>query len=498
MMESFRDPIILSSIALYMVLCVAVGVWAMRRTTNTRDFFMAGRHLGIMVAGIAMFSSTMSGFGFVGGPGLVYALGASSLWILITVPISFGISDFTVGKRLRLFAGVLDTISLPDIIAARYNSEATRGLSALAILLGVLGYLATQMLAMATVLQSILVSSNFWPDVSFVACVIISSSVLVFYCVTGGMLASVYTDLIQGSIMTVAGVLVFIAAFAAVDGGAAEISSIIMADDPESMGPWGTLGMFACLSWLFMFTLGTAGQPHIVTKAMMIKDIRTYRFMPLVAVTGYTLTALLWISIGLAMRALVLSGQHPELASPDAAAPEFLQHYAHPILAGVVFAGLFAAIMSTSDAFLNIGAAALTHDIPKALKRPVASELHAARIGTIAIAVATAAFALYSHYENARLIALLGVFGWGTFAAALVPTVAVGLNWKRGTAKAACTAIVASLILNFTIEVFDIPLPGGIHGGSVALLASLILYFGISYASPPPQLDPKVSAIMDI
>ncbi len=497
-MESIRDPIILSSIALYMLLCIAVGVWAMRRTTTTRDFFMAGRHLGIIIAGIAMFSSTMSGFGFVGGPGLVYALGTSSFWILMTIPFGYAMSDFTVGKRLRLFAGVLDTVSLPDIIAARYNSEATRGLSAVAILLGVLGYLATQMLAMATVLQSILVNSNFWPDASFIACVIISSSVLVFYCVTGGMIASVYTDLIQGSIMAVAGVLVFIAAFSAVDGGAAGISSIISGDDPESMGPWGTIGIFACLSWFFMFTVGQAGQPHIVTKAMMIKDIRSYRFMPLVTVTGFTITALLWVSIGLAMRALVLSGQHPELASADAAAPEFLQHYAHPILAGIVFAGIFAAIMSTADAFLNIGSAALTHDIPKAMKRPAGNELHSARIGTIVIAVAAAAFALYSHYENARLIALLGVFGWGTFAAALVPTVAIGLNWKRGTAAAACTAIVASLILNFTIEVFDIALPGGIHGGTVALLVSLILYIGISYASRPPDIDAKIRAVMDI
>ena len=59
-MESFRDPIILSSIASYMLLCIAIGIWAMRRTTTTRDFFMAGRHLGIIVAGIAVFSSTMS------------------------------------------------------------------------------------------------------------------------------------------------------------------------------------------------------------------------------------------------------------------------------------------------------------------------------------------------------------------------------------------------------------------------------------------------------
>ena len=497
-MEAHRSVITLACVTAYLAICVAVGIWAMRRTRTSRDFFVAGRGLGVWVTAIAIFSSTLSGFAFVGGPGLVYALGASSFWILITIPLGYAMSDFTVGKRIRLLAGALDTVSLPDIVAARYKSEATRGLSALAIILGVLGYLATQMLAMATVLQSILISSNFWPEASFIACVLISSSVLVFYCVTGGMLASVYTDLVQGAIMAVAAILVFVTAFAAVDGGAAGAVAIISADDPESMGPWGTIGIFACLSWFFMFAFGQAGQPHIITKAMMIKDVRSYRYMPLVTVIGYSITALLWVSIGLVMRALVLSGQHPELASADAAAPEFLQHYAHPILAGIVFAGLFAAIMSTADAFLNIGAAALTHDIPKALRRPAGNELKAARIGTVVIAIASAAFALYSHYENARLIALLGVFGWGTFAAALVPTVAIGLNWKRGTATAACTAIIASLLLNFTIEVFDVPLPGGIHGGSVALLTSVILYLGISFASKPPDIDPKVRAIMDI
>ena len=83
-MEALRHPILLGSVALYMVLCVLVGLWAMRRTHSVRDFFMAGRDLGIMVTGVAIFSSTMSGFGFVGGPGLVYSMGMSSVWIVIT------------------------------------------------------------------------------------------------------------------------------------------------------------------------------------------------------------------------------------------------------------------------------------------------------------------------------------------------------------------------------------------------------------------------------
>jgi Na+/proline symporter len=183
----------------------------------------------------------------------------------------------------------------------------------------------------------------------------------------------------------------------------------------------------------------------------------------------------------------------------DAAAPAFLQAYAHPILAGVAFAGLFAAIMSTSDAFLNIGAAAVVHDIPRAFRgRSLTHELYWARIATVAIGVAAAGFALYSHYVNERLVALLGAFGWGTFAAALVPAVAIGFNWKRASALAANVAIAVSLVVNFWIELFDIAIPHGIHGGTIALLLSIILFFGISLLSAKPRLEPDIEAVMDV
>lgn len=103
-----------------------------------------------------------------------------------------------------------------------------------------------------------------------------------------------------------------------------------------------------------------------------------------------------------------------------------------------------------------------------------------------------------SYYENERLVALLGAFGWGTFAAALVPTVAIGFNWKRATAAAANTAILVSLAVNFGIELFGVALPWGISGGAVALGLSLLLFFGISFLSPPPRLDPDIEALLDV
>ena len=121
-------------------------------------------------------------------------------------------------------------------------------------------------------------------------------------------------------------------------------------------------------------------------------------------------------------------------------------------------------------------------------------ELRDARLATVAIAVAAALFGLYW----GDLVALLGAFGWGTFAAALVPVVAIGFNWKRATAVAANTAIVFSLVVNFGLKLFNIVLPWGIDRGAVALAGSLILFIAVSLCTRPRALAPDIDAVMDL
>ena len=120
-----------------------------------------------------------------------------------------------------------------------------------------------------------------------------------------------------------------------------------------------------------------------------------------------------------------------------------------------------------------------------------------ARIATLIIAIISGIFAFILD-SRGDLVALVGAFGWGTFAAALVPTVAIGFNWKRATATAAIAAIVTSLSINFGIKLFEIAIPFGIDGGAIALLLSLVVFFAISLASKPPQLDPDIEAIMEL
>ncbi len=488
------SPIIAFCAAAYLIACMGVGVWAMRRTKTAADFFIAGRQLGLFVTVIAGVSSIISGFGFVGGPGLVFDSGMTSLWMTLVGGFTGALSWVIVGKRLRLLGEVRQILTLPEAIAARYGGTGPRLAMAIAVLLGVIGYLGTQVLAMGMVLMVVL-------GVDLPMAMLIGLGVLAFYSVAGGIIAGVYTDLFQGILMVVAaaGVLYYTLQLG---GGLGNISKTLWEMEPNFIGPWGTRGSITAISWYLLFVLGNIGQPHgVITKSLMLKNISDIRWAPLLGFAVAFVLPMLWMMIGLTMRYLVEIGAQEPLSSPDMAAPLFLLNHTPDWLAGLVFAGLLSAIMSTADSFLNLGTAALVHDIPTALiGRPIKRELMGSRMTTGAILVAAALFALYM--EN--LIALLGTFGWGTFAAAIVPSTALGFNWKRATGQACVASISISVFLNFSLEIMArhgiYALPHGMSVGCFSLLVSLAVFVGVSLATGKPDgtdIPDDVRAVME-
>ena len=67
----------------YLAVCAGIAVWAVRRTRNAKDYFVAGRGVGLWALAIAAMASALSGFGFIGGPGLVYTLGLGAVFIVL-------------------------------------------------------------------------------------------------------------------------------------------------------------------------------------------------------------------------------------------------------------------------------------------------------------------------------------------------------------------------------------------------------------------------------
>ncbi len=466
------QPVIVAVAVGYFAVITAIGAWAMRRTRTADDFFVAGKGIGLVALSVAAMSATLSGFAFIGGPGLVYNLGLGAVFIVLPAGITAAMVAWVLAKRLRLLGEVRGLLTVPDAIGARYESPAAQGLAGVAILVAVVGYMATNFLALGLVIEAIF-------GVGLAPSIWMGAGLVLAYTVAGGMIAGIYTDVFQGGIMAVASVLVF--AFCLQSGGGLEaISRSIVAADPTFLGPWGELTPLAALSFYFVFSLGTLGQPQVLHKFYMLKDPRRLKWYPALMTGALFLTMLLFVGVGVAVKAAVVDGALEPLANPDQATPVFLLRFTPLVLAALVFSGVAAAIMSTVNAFVNIGAAVITHDLPVALGRPVDDELLGGRIATVAITVAAALTAQLS----GTLVAFLGIFGWGLFASALVPSLAVGLNWKGATRAGAVASIASGLALTLVFETLAYvglySFPAGVTVSGLTLVTSLIVFFAVS------------------
>jgi SSS family transporter len=487
------NGLIVGVVVAYLAVTIGIGVWATRKTKNSKDFFVAGRNLGMLVVAMAVFTSIQSGFGILGGTGLTFdaGLGGFVAAIGFAAPLGFALAWFLVAKRMWRLANLGEVYTLGDVVELRYNSRGVRGWIGIAVALGVIGYLGVQVQATGIIMSAIFpVSTNVGA--------LIGLSILGLYAVGGGTIAAVYTDLFQGIIMVGVSVVVIFLAINA-GGGVGNITDNLQASDPALASPFGTVPTLTIACYLFLFGIGTAGQPQLLTKFLMIRDTKELKWGALTSGAAYLLTMLLVAGVGLSALSLSAQGNFPSLDTPDQALTTFFIQFTPPLLAGIGLAAILAAIMSTGDAFLNLGAASLIRDIPRSLNFEVRNELLWSRL---VIAVLLVLSLLLSFYLD-TLVALLGVFGWGTFAAAIFPAVVLGLVWPRATRQGAIASIIVSLAANFVLEIGGIygfaPLPEGVVNGAFALAVAIVVFIGVSLAtkSEEDQTSPEVEKVFD-
>jgi SSS family transporter len=490
-----------------LVAVVAIGIWSYGRTRTSSDFFIAGQGLGIWPVAMATMATAFSGFVFLGGPGLTYQMGIASFAIVLPVGFTAGLLCWTVARRLRLLAEAREILTIPDVIACRFGDRLTTGLTTLAVLIGTIGYLGAQFLALAILLETLFDTRELLGPWSLPVTLAMGATVVVLYSVLGGMVAGVYTDMVQGVLMLVAALLVFGRALWVSRGPSAMLASI---------GRHGDFGGFfdpldsgvarTTLSFFLVFGIGVLGQPHMLHKFFMLRDPRELRWLPLVLGGSQAVCLLIWVGLGLAVPALVAQGRMALLAHPDQAAPRFLLEFCPPLLSGLVVAAVLAAIMSTADSFLNIGSGVLVRDIPRLVGADPINQLGPARGATVGIAVVAAMLAL----GFGDLVALLGTFAFGTLGAALAPAFVLGLTWSRVTAIAASASISTGLVVSLALEVIsrvspsgtlvEIGVAKGAVPSAVALMASFSVLLIVSWATGRDdnvELASDVMAIME-
>ncbi len=448
-----------------LVIAGAAGAlgWLAAAARTREAFFVASRTAGPVLAGLAGTAAGISAFVFVGGPGLFAAVGAASLWIVLSAPVTTALQCWTVGEPAAALAQEQDVLTVPGLLEARFGGRAVRGLAAAAIVAGAVSMVAVQARA-AAVLGPRLLHVPGW------AAALAVTLATAAYTAAGGMRAGLPAEAAQGVLMGAVALAVTVAALAAAGGPVAAWRALASAR-PELVATWGTAGPGRCLGWFLLFGLGTCAQPHYVQKFLMLRDREALRWLPTAGTASLAAVLVVWIGLGLAGTALSATGRL-HFAAPDGLVPALLGAVLPPWARLAVVVAIAAAIMSTATSLLNLAAAALVQDLPIAAGRP-ALGLGAARLATLGVAAGALGLAL----GWSRPLALLGVLGWGTFTAALLAPLALGLNWRGATRRGAVAALLAGPAVQLALEAVGGDVPGlarfepGLAGAAVATLA---------------------------
>ena len=121
---STSSIIILAAFVVYLLFMIVIGVFSMKKTNNTEDYFLGGRGLNGWVAALSAQASDMSGWLLMGLPGSIYALGTGQAWIAIGLFLGTVANWLFISKRLRRYTIVANnSLTLPEFLENRYHDK---------------------------------------------------------------------------------------------------------------------------------------------------------------------------------------------------------------------------------------------------------------------------------------------------------------------------------------------------------------------------------------
>ncbi|MEL7075269.1 MAG: sodium/proline symporter [Cyanobacteria bacterium J06648_1] len=447
------------SFIFFLLLFTAVGVYAAtQKQDSTSDYLLADRQVNPWLVALSALSTGQSGFLFTGQAGYAYTQGLSAIWLAIGWAIGDYLAWLLVFKKLRQVSETTESETVPAFLAQKQPGY--RWIAAISALITIffLGtYAAAQLLAGSKALNSLFGWNYAWG-------IIIGAIIVVIYCFSGGIRASIWTDSVQ-TIVMIGALLMLLVVTLFASGGVGDIFSNLSEIDPDlvelfpSNLAWGFMPFF--LGWL-VAGFGAVGQPHIVVRAMAIdsadnmgkaRDIRT--------ICGF-ITAFTAIFIGFAARVLL-----PDLNDPELALLDLSQSLLPGILVGVILAGLFAATISTADSQILSCSAALTQDLFPGL----AKSYKFAKIGTLIVTAIVLVIALANNDSVFGLI----TFAWSILASGLGVLLILRSYEKPVTTPVAIAIMLVGIFVSMYWKL-GLKLSGAVYEVFPGMAAGLLVY----------------------
>ncbi len=444
----------------FLLLFVGIGAYAARRkrSKTTDDYLLADRSVGPWFTALSAMATNSSGFMFVGFVGSIYASGISAAWLSVGWIFGAYFTWFWIPERLREQSAEQGAKTIPTFLGGTTDGSWPRATAAIVTLLFLGAYASAQLSAGSKALQVLFG----WPHA---VGAVIGAVIVLVYCFSGGIRASIWTDVAQsfvmiGSIFLLAGVGVVEA------GGFASLWQKLEAIDPQLVRVvpedfrFG-FGLYL-LGWLAAGA-GMIGQPQIMVRMMAVKRVEDLRLSRHIYCGANVLLSIGCVVAALSCRVLLLADGSFD---PELALPTLSLELLPPVLVGLIIAGLFAASMSTADSQVLVCSSAITQDLFPSWRDSYVK----AKIGTVIVAVVVLAIALTASESVYTMV----IIAWSALAAALGPLMVVRCFGWRVTPRLATTMIltgVATVLLwrfglGLSGAVYEV-LPGAVMGFAV-------------------------------
>ena len=461
---------LLTLVIFYLLVTIAIGLWAAKRVKNTADFAVAGRNLPLIMIVTTTFATWFGSETVLGIPAKFVQSGLNAV---VEDPFGAGTCLILVGLFFAAKLYKMSLLTISDYYRERFG-RVIEVVCSLIIILSYLGWVSAQVTALGLVFN--VLSGGTIPVP--VGMVLGALSVLA-YTLFGGMWSVAITDFLQMILLVVG--LAAIAVFAAnLAGGADKVFALAASKDlfnflPEPNAAQVIAFIAAGITMMF----GSIPQQDVFQRVMSANSAENAARGPVIG--GLFYIAFAFVPMFLATSALIIM---PEQAAalikddPQKVLPTLVLEKMPFVMQVLFYGALLSAIMSTASATLLAPSVTFVENIWRQFRPRLSDrqELRTMRVTVLLFTVCVCAYAIalqgtpiYDMVSGAYQVTLVGAF---------VPLVS-GLYWKRATTQGAIFSIVLG-ILTWVLflatpagETFPAQLAGFVMAGVGMVVGSL-------------------------
>jgi solute:Na+ symporter, SSS family len=465
-------------VILYLLVSIAIGLYAATRVRNTKDYAVAGRSLPLYITVATVFATWFGSETVLGISGTFLK---ENLKGVVSDPFGSSLCLIIVGVFFAAAFYRMNLLTIGDYYRQRYN-RTIEVIASLAIVASYLGWTSAQVIALGLVFN--ILSGG---AISLQQGMLLGTGIVVVYTLFGGMWSVALTDFFQ-MILIVLGMVYIAFVATGLVGGVDKVIASASAAGKFEFWPQPELKdiLWFFGAWITMM-LGSIPQQDVFQRVTSARDAKTARRGTIIGGVAYFFFAFIPIYLAYAAT-LVDPATTAKLLESDSQQilPSLVLNHM-PAFAQVMFFGaLLSAIMSTASGALLAPSVTFTENIMKGMfpKWTDKQLLRAMRVVVVAFSGVVLGFALNS---DANIFKMVENAYKVTLVTAFVP-LAFGLAWKRANAQGALLSIMLGAIAWLLSEALN---PEGLMPPQlVGLIWSMI---GMVAGSLLPRLSSRAS-----